>query len=78
MSDKCCIHCDSTVHKEGEEMEPMNIGGPCDAVETSVCRMNPDSGKASVVTEYHYKQCCSDINGNLLKSLQESKESYTF
>ena len=51
-------------------MEPLNIGGPCDAVETSVCRMNPDSGKASVVTEYHYKQCCSDINGNK----RESKE----
>ena len=41
----------------------MNIGGICDAIETSVCRMNPDTGKASVVTEYHYKQCCSDING---------------
>ena len=63
VSEKCCLHCDGTVYKDGLEMTPVDVGGVCDAVETSVCRLNPDTGKAGVLNEYHYKSCCPDDKG---------------
>ena len=63
VSEKCCLHCDGTVYKDGLEMTPIDVGGDCDAVETSVCRLNPDTGKAGIVNEYHFKKCCLDNNG---------------
>ena len=63
VSEKCCLHCDGTVYKDDLEMTPVDVGGPCDAVETSVCRLNPDTGKAGVVNEYHYRRCCPDEKG---------------
>ena len=65
VSEKCCLHCDGTVYKDGQEMTPLEVGGTCDAVETSVCRLNPDTDKAGVVNEYHYKKCCPDDNGKI-------------
>ena len=60
VSEKCCQGCDGTVFKDGQEMEPVNIGGDCGVVETSVCRLNYDTQKADVEHKFHYKECCTD------------------
>ena len=66
VSEKCCLGCHETVYKDGLEMEPVNLGGRCETIETSVCRYNPDTKKAQVDFHFHYSACCSDDTSSIL------------
>jgi len=69
ISDQCCIHCNGTVFKPDSLIDTVTKDDDCSTIETSYCRIIPNTDKATIEKEYKYKKCCIDNKGDIQKQL---------
>jgi len=63
VSDHCCLHCDGVVYKADTVIDTTQHEDECKTSETSVCRILPGLNRATIESEFNYKNCCNDNDG---------------